>query len=164
MYYKGVIFVLGISYQQLSEMKKGHKSSLLSRITSVGTHSVPFLNNWNGWWRKKKKFATIIKWNFTSGNQMWAMLPNSREARSFIFWLFSTFEVRKNEENEQVLLSSSLVLVYTLVKACLFPSIFFKKKSEIAWRIGHWKDSVVLLLALVLFFSVITIKLTVQRR
>ena len=81
-------------------------------------------------------------------------MPNSREAHSFIFWLFSVYTIwglEENEENEQVLLSSSLVLVYTLVKACLFPSIFFKKKSEIAWRIGHWKDSVVLFVP-VLFF------------
>ena len=110
----------------------------------------------------KKKFATIIKWNFTSGNQMWDA-KFSRGSFFYFLTFFSIWGLEENEENEQVLLSSSLVLVYTLVKACLFPSIFFKKKSEIAWRIGHWKDSVVLLVP-VLFFSVITIKLRVQRR
>ena len=152
---------MGISYQQreLSEMKKGNKSSLLSLKNNICWNTFSAIFKQLEW---KKKFATIIKWNFTSGNQMWDA-KFSRGSFFYFLTFFSIWGLEENEENEQVLLSSSLVLVYTLVKACLFPSIFFKKKSEIAWRIGHWKDSVVLLVP-VLFFSVITIKLRVQRR
>ena len=107
----------------------------------------------------KKKFATIIKWNFTSGNQMW----DAKFSRGSFFYFLTFFNIWSSEEWRKW--AGVAIIVSTrirLLKLVCSPQ-FFKKKREIAWRIGHWKDSVVLL-APVLFFSVITIKLRVQRR
>ena len=107
-------------------MKKGHKSSLLSLKNNICWNTFSAIFKQLEW---KKKFATIIKWNFTSGNQMWDA-KFSRGSFFYFLTFFSIWGLEENEENEQVLLSSSLVLVYTLVKACLFPSIFLKRRAR----------------------------------
>ena len=113
------------SFQKWKRVIKVHSS--LSRITSVGTHSVPFLNNWNG----KKKFATIIKWNFTSGNQMWDA-KFSRGSFFYFLTFFSIYYLRSEREWRKwagvaIIVSSTCI---TLVKACLFPSIFLKRRAR----------------------------------
>ena len=109
-------------------MKKGHKSLLLSlsRITSVGTHSVPFLNNWNG-----KKICNNHKMKF----HKWEPDVRCQILERLILLFFDFFQyLRFGREWRKwagvAIIVSSTCTYIRLLKLVCSPQFFLKRRAR----------------------------------